>query len=43
MAATATLMDEYEVFLRFLVFQEQNSLKEKRVSAAPAFRLFLAV
>lgn len=44
MAATATLMDEYEVFLSFLVFQEkQNSLKEKRVSAAPAFRLFLAV
>jgi hypothetical protein len=41
MAATATLMGEYEVFL---VFQEtQNSLKEKRVSAAPAFRLFLAV
>jgi hypothetical protein len=40
MAATATLMDKYEVFLSFLVFQEkQNSLKEKRVSAAPAFRL----
>jgi hypothetical protein len=44
MAATATLIDEYEVFLSFLAFQEkQNSLKEKRVSAAPAFRLPLAV
>ena len=40
-SATATLMDEYEVFLSFLVFQgKQNSLKEKRVSAAPAFRMF---